>query len=111
MLRQPRSGYLFIEPKKGSANFCFANRVRGVRRTATKLCSVSRKLRLTCSGNIRPVWRTLFLIESCPVDEEERKRKMDDDVHTLLALEGIDLVVDLWEAQPCLWDQNDMVFS
>ena len=45
------------------------------------------------------------------MDEEERKRQMDDDVHTLFALEGIDLVVDLWEAQPCLWDQNDIVVS
>ena len=38
------------------------------------------------------------------MDEEERKRKTDDGVDTSLASEGIDLVVDLWEAQPCLWD-------
>ena len=36
------------------------------------------------------------------MDEEERK--MDDGVDTSLASEGIDLFVDLWEAQPCLWD-------
>ena len=45
------------------------------------------------------------------MDEEERKRKIDDCVDILLASEGTDLFVDLWEAQPCLWDQNDMVVS
>ena len=35
------------------------------------------------------------------MNEEERK-KMDDGVNTSLASEGIDLFVDLWEAQPCL---------
>ena len=40
--------------------------------------------------------------ESSLVDEEEIKIKMDDSVDTSLASEGIDLVVDLWEAQPCL---------
>ena len=40
--------------------------------------------------------------ESSPVNEEEIK--MDDRVDTSLASEGIDLFVDLWEAQPCLWD-------
>ena len=29
---------------------------------------------------------------------------MDDSVDTFLALEGTDLFVDLWEAQPCLSD-------
>ena len=29
---------------------------------------------------------------------------MDNGVDTSLALEETDLVVDLWEAQPCLWD-------
>ena len=38
------------------------------------------------------------------MDEEERKSKMDDGVDTSLASEGIDLFVDLWETQPCLWD-------
>ena len=38
------------------------------------------------------------------MDEEEIKIKMDDGVDTSLASEGIDLVVDLWEAQHCLWD-------
>ena len=28
---------------------------------------------------------------------------MDDGVDTSLASEGIDLFVDLWEAQPCFW--------
>ena len=49
----------------------------------------------------------LWLVESKDsslVDEEEIKIKMDDGVDTSLASEGIDLVVDLWEAQPCLWD-------
>ena len=30
--------------------------------------------------------------------------KMDDGVDTSFALEEIDLIVDLWEAQPCLQD-------
>ena len=42
--------------------------------------------------------------KSSPVDEEESKRKMDDGVDTSLASEGIDLFVDLGEAQPCLRD-------
>ena len=36
------------------------------------------------------------------MDEEERRRKMDDGVDISLALEGTDLFVDLWEAQLCL---------
>ena len=44
------------------ANFCFANLVWSIRRTATKLYSGSRKLRSACSGNIRPIRRTLPLI-------------------------------------------------
>ena len=62
--------------------------------------------------------------ESSPVDEEEIKIKMDDDVdtssskfvhsqhscmtiidvRTSFASETTDLIVDLWEAQPCFWD-------
>ena len=42
--------------------------------------------------------------ESSPVNEEEIKIKMDNRVDTSLALEGTDLFVDLWEAQPYLWD-------
>ena len=38
------------------------------------------------------------------MDEEETKIKMDDCVDTSPALEGIDLFVDLWEAQTFLWD-------
>ena len=38
------------------------------------------------------------------MDEEEIKIKMDDSADTTLALEGIDLFVDLWVVQPCLWD-------
>ena len=45
------------------------------------------------------------------MDEEEIKIKMDDSIDTSLALEGTDLFVDLWEAQPCLWIQNDIVVS
>ena len=36
------------------------------------------------------------------MDEEEIK--MDDGVDISLASEGIDVFVDLWEAQPCLRD-------
>ena len=32
------------------------------------------------------------------------KIKMDDGVEASLASEGIDLFVDLWEAQPCFGD-------
>ena len=32
------------------------------------------------------------------------RKKMDDCVDSSLTSEGIDLFVDLWEAQPCLWD-------
>ena len=43
--------------------------------------------------------------ESSPVDEKEIKIKMDDGVaRSSLASEGFNLFVDLWEAQPCLWD-------
>ena len=38
------------------------------------------------------------------MDEEEIKINMDDGVAISLASKGIDLFVDLWEAQPCLWD-------
>ena len=38
------------------------------------------------------------------MDEEEGKIKLDDSVNASLAFEGTDLFVDLWEAQPCLWD-------
>ena len=39
------------------------------------------------------------------MDEEEIKIKMDDGVaRSSLASEGFNLFVDLWEAQPCLWD-------
>ena len=51
------------------------------------------------SANIASDW---LRAESSHVNEEEIK--MDDCVDTSLALEGINLFVDLWEAQPCLWD-------
>ena len=38
------------------------------------------------------------------MNEEEIKIKLDDRVDTSLASEGIDLFVDLREAQPCLWE-------
>ena len=90
-------------------NFCFANLVRGFRRTAPKLYSGSRKLRSTCSGNIRPVRRTLPLIwlrakRALLWMRKKKRRKMDDRVDTSLVSEGICLFVDLWEAQPCPWD-------
>ena len=42
-------------------------------------------------------------VESSPVDEEEKKWMMVS-LGTSLTWEGICLFVDLWEAQPCLWD-------
>ena len=56
---------------------------------------------LPSSTNLVSDW---LRAESSPVDEEEIKIKMDDSVYTSLASQGIDLFVDLWEVQPCLWD-------
>ena len=36
----------------------------------------------------------------------EIKIKMDDGVDLSLASEGTDLIVDLLEVQPCLWDRD-----
>ena len=47
------------------------------------------------SANIASEWL------SFPVDEEERKIKMDDGVDISL---GTDLFVGFWQAHPCLWD-------
>ena len=49
--------------------------------------------------------------ESSPVDEEERKIKMDDGVSTSFASEGIDLFVALWRRRLVSGTQNDTVFS
>ena len=60
-----------------------ANLVGSIRRTATKLYSGYKKARSTCSGNIRPIGRSLPLIgweQSSPVNEEKIKIKMDDGV-------------------------------
>ena len=60
------------------ANFCVASIIRGILPTATKLYSGSRERRSECSGNSRPVRRTLSLTgweQSSPVDEEEIKNK------------------------------------
>ena len=54
------------------------------------------------SANIASDW---LRAESSLVDEEEIKIKwMMVSLGTSLASEGIVLFVDLWEAQPCLWD-------
>ena len=53
------------------------------------------------SANIASDW---LQAKSSPEDEEEIKIKMDDSVDTSLASKGIDLFVDLWEVQPCLWE-------
>ena len=45
------------------------------------------------------------------MDERKKEKKMDDRVDASLASEGIDLFVDLWEAQPCLWDPKYIVVS
>ena len=72
--------------------------------------SGSKKLRSTCSGNIRPIRRSLPLTgweQSSPVDEggeKKRKKRMTVSLGSPLASEGICLFVDLWEAQPCLGD-------
>ena len=53
------------------------------------------------SANVASDW---LKAESSPMDEEERKLKMDDGVNTSLASKRTDLFVDLWDAQPRLWD-------
>ena len=52
------------------------------------------------STNLASDW---LRAESSPVDEEGKKW-MTVSLGTSLASEGICLFVDLWEAQPCLWD-------
>ena len=52
--------------------FVFANIVRVIRPTVTKLYSGSKKLRSSCSGNLASDW---LRAESSPVDEEERKKE------------------------------------
>ena len=71
------------------------------------LYSGSKRFRSACSANIRLVRQILRLVESkesSPVDEEEIKIKMDDGVDTSFVSEGIDLFVELWEAQSSFWD-------
>ena len=46
-----------------------------------------------------------------PVDEEEIKIKMDDGVARFFTRFGGNLFVDLWEAQLCLGDPNEIVVS
>ena len=50
------------------------------------------------SANITSDW---LRAKSSPVDEEEIKM---DGVDISLASKGIDLFVDLWDVQLCLWD-------
>ena len=63
-IRPLRRTLTFVQLRTGFnwANSCFANIVRVLRSPATKLYSGSKKLRSTCSGNIRPIRRTLPLI-------------------------------------------------
>ena len=53
------------------------------------------------SANIASDW---LRAESSPADEEEINIKMYDGVDTSLASKRTGLFVDLWEAQPNLWD-------
>ena len=94
------------------ANFCFANLVGSIRRTATKLYSGDEAIFGVHKASLNMFWEyspspaniasDWLRAKSSPVDEEERKREMYDDVDASLASHGIDLFVDLWEAQPCL---------
>ena len=69
-----------------SAKQMFAQLRTGVKpswKYSSKLYSGSKKLRSTCSGNIRHIRRSLPLTgweQSSPVDEEKIKIKMDDGV-------------------------------
>ena len=123
-------GFLFISNHLFYAPYCVCewkcknppppplrppNLVGSIRRTATKLYSGSKKLRSTCSGNIRPIRRTLplGLAESGALLWMRKKYKykwMMVSLGSSLASEGICLFLDLWEAQPCLrdpeWDSS-----
>ena len=76
------------------------NLVGSIRRTAMKLYLRNMFWEYSPSSvNIASYW---LRAKSSTVDEVERKILMDDDVDTSLASDGMDLFVDLWEAQPCL---------
>ena len=96
MLREYSSGY--------SSNCDEA--IFGVQKTSLNMfCEYS-----PCSTNLASDW---LKAERSPVDEEEKKKEkgMTVSLITSLASEGTDHFVGLWEAQPCLWDQNDTVVS
>ena len=78
------------------------NIVCGIRPTVTKLYSGSKNMFWEYSPSAANIASDWLRAESSPVNEEEIK--MDDCVDTLLTSEGIDLFVDLWEAQPRLLD-------
>ena len=76
----------------------------------------SQKLHSTCSGNIRPIRRTLPLIgweQSSPVDEEEIKIKMDDGVTRFFTRFGGNLFICWLVGGAALsWGpQNEIVVS
>ena len=91
-----------------------ANLLWEVWRNTTKLCSGSKTLHSTCSGNYSPSsvnlaseWvraKKALLVLGMKKKGLERKRKMDDGVGISFASEGTDLFVELWEVQPCFWD-------
>ena len=57
---------------------------------------------LPSSANTASDW--LSAKRALPQTRKKKERKVDDRVNTSVDLEGIDLFVDLWEVQPCLWD-------
>ena len=90
------------------ANVCFGNLVRGIRKTATSYVRGPKSSAQHVVGILaqfgEPCLWSVENKESSPVNEEEIKIKMDDGVDISLTSDGTDLFVDLWEAQPCLWD-------
>ena len=88
---------LLREPASGSSTKC-DEAMFGVQKASLYLLWEYSPI----SANIASDW--LRANESSPVDEE--KIKIDDGVDSSLVSERIDLFVDLWEAQSCLWDSR-----
>ena len=95
------------------ANFYFTNLPWAVQWKTAKMYSGSKTLHSACSGNYSPSSADLAsvclgaeraLLWMRKKGQEKEERKMGASASVSLALEGIDLFVDWWEEQHCLWD-------
>ena len=85
------------------ANACFANIVRVICRTMFGVQKAALNMFWEYSPSSTNLVSDWLRAESSPVDEEEIKIKMFRGEYFV--------VVDLWAAQPCLWDQNEIRVS